>query len=211
MAGCRRLTEREVILILGATYELFSLSVAERLVAQFTTMLNTGIRINECCHLRVGDVSNGGRVASVLTVRRCYAKGKRRGRTVPLNDFAQRELARWLNYSNLALAGANDWLFPPGRGSWSSKPLYWFDRPVTHKAVRKCLSQITSALAIGGPVSCHSFRKTFGWQVYKASGNDILVAMHALGHASPQHTLAYLDIAGEDVSAAIEKIYVGNV
>jgi integrase/recombinase XerC len=211
MAGCRRLTDREVILILNSCYDLFSLSVAERLVAQFTVMLNTGIRINECCHLQVGDVSEGGRVAPVLTVKRCYAKGKKRGRSVPLNDFARRELARWLNYSNLVLAGSNDWLFPPGKGSCSNQPLYWFDRPVTHKAVRKCLARITAARKIGGPVSCHSFRKTFGWQVYRASGNDILVAMHALGHASPQHTLAYLEIAGEDVTAAIGKIYIGAV
>jgi multidrug efflux pump subunit AcrA (membrane-fusion protein) len=78
---------------------------------------------------------------------------------------------------------------------------------VNGKSVRKTLARILAARGIGGPVSTHSFRKTFGWNIYCLSNYNILVAMRALGHSNPMTTMAYLDISGEEVAAAVGKLY----
>src|SRR5918994_2914390 len=92
MKGCRPLTEAEVDLVqrsYGGVY-------ADRDKALFLLGVKSGFRISELLSLRVGDVSQHGRLVDRVTVQRRHMKNQREGRTVLLHPEAKAALATWL-------------------------------------------------------------------------------------------------------------------
>jgi integrase len=92
MKGCRPLTEAEVALVqasFGGTY-------ADRDKALFLLGVKSGFRISELLSLRIGDVSQHGRLVDRVTVPRRQMKNTREGRTVRLHPEAKATLATWL-------------------------------------------------------------------------------------------------------------------
>jgi integrase len=92
MKGCRPLTEEEVLLAqrsFGGVY-------AARDKALFLLGVKSGFRISELLSLRVGDVSQHGRLVDRVTVPRRAMKGKQESRTVLLHPDAKAALAAWL-------------------------------------------------------------------------------------------------------------------
>lgn len=136
--------------------------------------VKTGFRISELLSLTVADVQG-----DTLTVRRCNMKGKHSSRTVPLHAEAKRivlEYIRMHSVSNL--------LFPITR--------QWAWRIIKD-----------AAAGLGGRISTHSMRKSFGMRVYTKTGKDIVAAQRALGHKSLASTSHYLSVGQDVIDRAI--------
>ena len=92
MKGCRPLTDEEVDLL----QQSFGGVYAERDKALFLLGVKSGFRISELLSLRVGEVSQHGRLVDRVTVQRRHMKKQREGRTVLLHPEAKAALATWL-------------------------------------------------------------------------------------------------------------------
>jgi integrase len=92
MKGCRPLTEPEVEIL----QQRFGGVYAARDRALFLLGVKSGFRISELLSLRVGDVSQHGRLVERVTVQRRHMKQKLEGRTVLLHPEAKAALATWL-------------------------------------------------------------------------------------------------------------------
>ena len=92
MKGCRPLTDAEVVLV----QQSFGGVYADRDKALFLLGVKSGFRISELFSLRVGDVSQHGRLVDRVTVPRRHMKNQREGRTVLLHPEAKAALATWL-------------------------------------------------------------------------------------------------------------------
>ena len=92
MKGCRPLTGAEVALVQRS----FGGAYAARDKALFLPGVKSGFRISELLSLRVGDVSQHGRLVDRVTVLRRHMKNWREGRTVLLHPEAKAAFATWL-------------------------------------------------------------------------------------------------------------------
>lgn len=173
----RPLTEQEITAILAHMPSL-------RDQALFVLGCKTGFRISELLSLTVSDVSQkDGTICDSVTVRRCNMKGKRSSRTVPVHRDAQMCIKTYIMAYNLCTAAR---LFPICR------QYAWY---IIREAALRANVQ--------GAVSTHSMRKTLGMKVYIFTGNNVVAAQRALGHASLASTTHYLSIGQEEVDAAI--------
>lgn len=150
-----------------------------------------GFRVTELLSINIGDVVRDGRVTAFLTVRRGNMKGRKCGRTVKLNEEAQRAIldqvralraiGRMTPGTPLFLSQAGDRL--TRQGAWA----------VLKASFRRC--------GVAGPVATHSMRKTFAFRVQRHFKGEAARGMHvdtfgetfrALGHTDPKATTHYL-------------------
>lgn len=191
MKGCRPLTDLEA----EAVNRAFAGSSPDRERAAFALGLYTGERISAILQLRVGDVIKAGRVADVVTYRRSSRKGKREGRTLPLNPKAKAALAAWIDAlaKRRTFLSADDYLFQGRKGTG----------PISRVQYHRALHAAVDAAGLAGPVASHSARKTFANRVHIKLGRDIFRTQHALGHANIGSTVAYLSFLQDDIDAAV--------
>lgn len=140
--------------------------------------VETGLRVSELVHLRVGDVILGA--SSYL---RCQGKG-RKERMTPLSRRTAARLRRWLHERT---AGATDPLFPARHGGALSRD-----------AVARLLTKHRRAAAAtcpalhSKPVSPHVLRHTTAVNLLQAGVDRAVIAL-ILGHESVETTQMYLD------------------
>lgn len=169
----RPLTDSELTLIQGNMTSL-------RDRALFTLGVKTGFRISELLSLRVEDVVQFGTIVNALTVRRSSMKGKRQSRSIPLHPLAKEVLTTYL------ATGVTGKLFP-----------------ITRQHAWRIIKGAAQDARLGGTISTHSMRKTFGMNVYNKTGKNVVAAQRALGHVSLASTSHYLSIGQEEVDQAI--------
>ena len=113
-------------------------------------MLETGLRVNECCGLRVGDISIDEEVASVKVEKNPFRplKTKSSQRYIPLVGVALEAMK-----DAIADRDRTDWVFPAYIDEASKATKNTAASAAANKRIRSILGQDAP--------TCHSFRHTF--------------------------------------------------
>lgn len=174
------------------TLKSFSGRYANRDRCLFILGIRTGFRISELLSIRVGSVFQHGRLVERVTVERRNMKSGEEARAVALHPEAREALATWLEE-----LGTED----PGRFLFQSRqrPRH----PISYGQARRVLQDAFRVAGLAGIYATHSMRKTFAEWSHKAFGGDLLKTQRALGHASIQSTIHYLQADREEIDAAI--------
>jgi len=191
MRGCRPLTEHEIVKVTHA----FRGRHAKRDRAFFLLGLKTGLRCRELLGLRLGDVWNGN-VLDRIYIRRGITKGKRTGFSIPLHPVAAKTLCCFIESRSWGSALSTP-LFPSG------KTRAGIVRALDRSSAWRILKLAYRNAGLSGNTGCHSMRKTFCQNVYRALDNDLIATQAAMHHASITSTIRYLTFDGERVDAAI--------
>ena len=84
---------------------------------------------------------------------------------------------------------------------------YFKDVPMTPYSAGRYLREAKDLLSITYPIGTHSFRKTWGYNVYTKT-KDIALVMKAFNHSSPSVTLRYIGIEQETLNATYDSIEI---
>ncbi|MGL5717293.1 MAG: tyrosine-type recombinase/integrase [Paraclostridium sp.] len=160
-------------------FELFLKSTNSRNYVLWTIGSNTGLRIADLLKLTVSDVQG----SFLEVVEQKTGKKKR----IKLNSKVKAALTTYLKElkkdSKLADFGKQV-LFPSRQG----RP----NTAISTRTAQRIIKSVAEKLGIEDNISTHSMRKTYAWNIYKASGNNIALVMEALNHSKESITLRYL-------------------
>lgn len=154
----------------------------------FALGIYTGLRISDILKLRVRDVKGKNRLE---------VKQKKTGNYVyiPINA----ELKKLLN-DYIKDKGSNEFLIKSREG---------YNKPITRNMAYMILNDMADILGLDS-IGTHSLRKTAGYHLYKASGNDIGLVMQILGQKDQGSTLRYIGISDLDAEKLIKKLSYYN-
>ena len=173
------LTRQEEYALLRAADEAVQLADAKKLAASHRLavrnrslvilMLNTGLRVQEACDLRLNDVVINERSGSITVWRKGFSE-----QALPLNKPARKALAEWLKL----------------RPETELKQVFIGQRgdALSPYAFRDGLSDLVAAANIEH-CTPHTLRHTFAHRVVKK--HDIRTAAVLLGHKDINTTLIY--------------------
>lgn len=182
-----------------------------RLMAQL--LYGTGLRVSECCQLRVKDVDLG---RGEIRVRR--GKGpKDRVTMVPasLRDalgrqldatLAQRRDRRARGRGDVMLPHAFErkaplasrhaawwWLFPAARDWQDPRTRRWYTHHLHQSVLQRAVPQAAARVGITQRVGCHTLRHSFATHLLEA-GYDIRTVQELLGHRDVSTTMLYTHV-----------------
>ena len=149
--------------------------------------IGMALRASELVGLRMGDVCDGKKVKSYVSIRPETAKfGK--GREVRAWDIVIDEVANFI-----------EWKASQGESLYPGAPLF-VSREGGH-LTRQGLFEIVKKIFVAAGVdqSCHALRKTGATIFYLASNYDLIATQQFLGHASPNTTRRYIGIPSQKV------------
>jgi integrase/recombinase XerC len=141
----------------------------------------TGIRVSECCDIRLNDLDF---YLSTVLVR---GKGNKE-RYIPFGSFAKDSLLVYINNSRnklLTNKNSHDVLFVNHRGG-----------PLTARGVRKILNGLIEKSALNGKIHPHMLRHTFATHLLN-NGADLRSVQELLGHAFLSSTQIYTHVTKE--------------
>jgi integrase len=191
MKGCRPLTEAEVALVQAS----FGGVYAARDKALFLLGVKSGFRISELLSLRIGDVSQHGRLVDRVTVPRRHMKNQREGRTVLLHPEAKAALATWLlTLRQDPCASGQTFVFRSRKGT---------NQPISKVQAWRILHEAVTTNELTGKVGTHAMRKTFANRVYHQLNHDLVKTQRAMGHKNINSTVAYLSFVEDEIDQAI--------
>ena len=149
--------------------------------------LNTGLRVQELCDLKVDDlhIDYG---ESALTVQ--HGKGNKKR----LVKFGKKTKAHLKNYLSECRT-KSEHVFYSSRGD-----------QLTRSAIQKIFKKWAQKAGLSESYSIHSLRHTHATRLYKVSGNNLRMVQKQLGHANIQTTTVYSDVADEDVENALDNM-----
>jgi integrase/recombinase XerD len=179
----RPLTREEVAALLKAAR---SSPFTYTLVA---TLLATGLRVSDTCHLRTDDID---RRSGMIHVRQ--GKGSK-PRSVKLGDLHLRLLRRYW----VVERPKGPWLFPAQRliAPGVVDPEHrWAERPVSPAVVRGRLDALVRRAGLQRSVKPHDLRRTYATWLLEA-GVDLRTVQVLLGHASPETAARYTKVRPE--------------
>ncbi len=181
-----------------------------RNVAIVQTLLQTGLRLDECSQLTLDDIEFGERSGRVA-IRQ--GKGNK-ARTVPLNASARQALAEYLaprwKCDPTVKAVAHAW--PPRSPSSPSIPLWHSQKKgsLTTSAMRQMIDVLVRDAAVRGLVpasaSAHTLRHTFARNYLKEYPGDVVGLASLLGHTSLDTTRIYSQPTIEQLSTRVEQL-----
>ena len=164
-------------------------SCAGRDKTLFATYAFTGIRCAEALPLRVKDYDR-----SSLTLYLPKLKGGS-DRLQPIPHRLSRILERWISFLRRTdHADLSSLLF------YGRHP----ERPLTTRQVRFRFNRWKALSGIREELTVHSFRAGFATQLYRATG-DLLLVHHAIGHSNVRTTERYIRNHLFEIRKAIEK------
>lgn len=190
MKGMRPLTDDEIARVAAG----FNGAFAARDRALFILGIKTGLRISEILSLTLGDVLVGDRFHDRIYIERRHIKGKREGRSIPLNPSAREALLPWLKI--LKAEGA-----PPGTFLFQSRS--GRNRPISRVQAWKILHSVFQRVGVFGRLGTHSMRKSFAQRAFRKLNNDLLRTQRALGHRSIGSTISYLSFENQEIDEVI--------
>jgi integrase/recombinase XerC len=141
----------------------------------------TGIRVSECCQIRINDLD------FYLSTVLVHGKGHKE-RYVPFGSFAKNSLEQYIsNGRNKLLTSENphDVLFVNHRGG-----------PLTTRGVRKILNGMIEKSALNGKIHPHMLRHTFATHMLN-NGADLRSVQELLGHSFLSSTQIYTHVTKE--------------
>jgi len=154
----------------------------KRNIAIFELMINTGLREEEVCNLKLSDVIISDRKGTVIVT----GKGDKY-REVPLNKTARKAIQEYLEVR-------------PNRGE------YLF---VSNKSNRLSESQLYRIIRkyadmAGIKAHPHMLRHTFAYKLARENKVDLEILRNLLGHANINTTAIYLATNMQDLEKAVE-------
>lgn len=182
--GCRPLSskaeERVLLNSIEGTYVLRNRALA-------TTGLKTALRVSELLALKVNDVFDvqTGRFKPRVYLVRRNLKGKKTGRSIPLNKTAAFALGRW--FVVLRRKGVLHPDLPVFLSRQGGVP-----RPIDRSIAFRVMKAAAGKAGLEDGIGTHTWRKTAARRAYEASGHDLIAVGRILGHASILTTVDYL-------------------
>lgn len=181
-----------------------------RNTALLQVLVQTGMRISECCALRYQDVDCGEKRGQV---RIRTAKGNQ-ARSVPLNDSARQALADYaapvLRVEPTLRAVAGVWPRPPAESA--AAPLWTSERrnPLSLREMSHLIQVLVrdcAARNLAPPESTpHSLRHTFATRYLVRHPGDLVGLARLLGHRSLEATRIYVQPTEEALALRLEQI-----
>lgn len=141
----------------------------------------TGMRVSECCNLRLKDVDLF--IGTVLV----HGKG-RKDRYIPFGSFAQEAVDFYINNGRKLLLGkkhTHDSLFVNFRGE-----------PLTTNGVRHILDRLINQSSLNGSIHPHKLRHSFATHLLN-NGADMRSVQELLGHAFLSSTQIYSHVTND--------------
>ena len=171
-----------------------------RNIALFTLGTKTGYRISEILSLRVSDVWDGTAMRKSVTVAQAWMKGKKKGRTMPLNPAVIEALSNYLRVTKMDHPIFREFPLFPSQGA--------------HKAMtpRQAFSVILEAAKSAGVdttnLGTHSMRKSFASAVWRHPlvAGDMVKMAKLLGHSNFSNTLRYIQFLDGSLESAVLSI-----
>ena len=150
-----------------------------------TLALNTSLRISDLLRLKWGDVYNfeNSQYKMHITVQEQKTHKKN---VIPLNPEAQKSL-------NLLKIDSKN--ISPELCIFKSRS--GKNRPISRSRAFSIIKEAVHELGLEGNISCHSLRKTFGYQAWKKGVPPALI-MSIYNHSSLEITKRYLAINQDD-------------
>jgi integrase len=159
---------------------------------------NTGFRISELLSIRVCDVWENGAVRSQVTVKKDSMKGKKKSRSMVLNNRAADAIKLLLSVSKMTHPfHAQSFLFH-AQGDAT--------RPMTRRHAHRIIVMAASKAGVSSnKVSSHSLRKTFASNLWDSPfvQRDIVKLARILGHDRPANTFRYVQFLDDSLEQAV--------
>lgn len=153
---------------------------SDRNALLFMFGIYSGLRISDILHFRVRDVR--GKKYFVIIEQKT-----KKERRIPIHKMLRKEIEKYVS-------GKKDYemLFKSRQG---------INKPITRQQAYNIIQQAAEEFGIER-LGTHTMRKTFGYNLYKQTG-DIVLVQKILNHATPEITLAYIGITSETMENAI--------
>lgn len=191
--GCRPLSESEYQAMLKAFYGKY----ATRDLAMFEFGVRSGFRISEILSIRVGDVFRDGKMQQTVTVRKCWMKGSKQSRSMPLHPSAAQALHTWLLEAGFTHPEMADQpvFCRQHTARAMSRAQAW---AILKEAARRAGLDITR-------IGSHSLRKTFARRMWESPcvAGDMAKMARLLGHRNYSNTLRYLEFLDDSLEQAV--------
>lgn len=155
--------------------------MGQRNMALLELLYATGIRVSECCQIRLKDLDFS--LSTILV----HGKGSR-DRYVPFGQFAKDALLQYINDGRQQLVEKNqshDRLFVNFRGG-----------PLTDRGVRTILNSMIDKSSLNGKIHPHMLRHTFATHLLN-KGADMRSVQELLGHAFLSSTQIYTHVTND--------------
>ncbi len=199
MAGRRSLTPLEERMLIAITRKM-----TPRDGCLVTCQWMTGFRISEVLRITVGTVLKCGEVVSKIGLAPRQMKGGYgKTRWVPVVPELKREIERQLGWLRLRYELTTDMPLFPSRESDEGGNFKPLSRDMARHIIKGAFKQ--AGIEDDGRLGTHSLRKTWARNVYKTSGNDILLLSAALNHQNIVTTQRYLSVNEDELMTAMQK------
>jgi integrase/recombinase XerD len=157
--------------------------------AMLHTLYAAGLRVSELVQLTLGDLDLAGGLLAA------FGKGRKR-RLVPIGEFAQRSLERYLREVRGTWARSGEVrLFVTQRGSGMTRQAMW-----------KNIKAYARAAGIQKDVSPHMLRHSFATHLL-AHGADLRVVQTLLGHSDISTTQIYTHVSSDHLRKMHERYH----
>lgn len=161
------------------------------------SLLFSGLRTTEFCHLKVADTVIG-RGQSVFVVEGL----KGRDRTVYVPTRVSTLVKQFCSDTRPAL-------LPPGvKPADLARPLVFGERknPLERTGLYRRVVRVLTAAGLGERASVQLLRHTYGYLAYVKSGGNLLFVQRQLGHAHPMVTAIYAQFVDESYESLAERV-----
>lgn len=150
---------------------------------------NTSLRIGDLCKLKVGDVKGRQRVQIIAQ------------KTGKMSDIMLRENARAKIEAMLRDRGKDEYVLMSRQRDGRTGKM----KPISRQRAFEIVKEIARRAEFPGRAGCHTMRKTFAYQCYKAT-NDLSLVQKALNHSSQAETLRYIGLDQQAMDEAMLKM-----
>lgn len=172
--------EEEMVSLFQACEEDTNLGQRNKVILEI--LYATGIRVSECCNIRLLDLD------MFLSTLLVHGKGKK-DRYVPFGSFAHDALEKYINNGRRELMvhhnKEHDYLLVNARGG-----------PLTTRGLRTILNRIIEKSTLNGTIHPHMIRHSFATHLLN-QGADLRTVQELLGHSSLSSTQVYTHVSNE--------------